>query len=115
MEENIKEKEELEETQAVETEKTETEKKKTKKKDKNAEKIQKLEEDLAKEKDARLRLMAEYDNYRKRTSAEKLGIYGDATAKTVEALLPVADSLTMALNSMENAPEEFKKCFDLFR
>lgn len=94
---------------------TEKEDKKTKKekKDKNAEKLQQMQEALDKEKDARMRLAAEYDNYRKRTANEKLGIYDDATAKAVEALLPVADSLTMALQSMENAPEEFKKGFEL--
>ena len=86
---------------------------KKKKKDKSAEKIEELEKALNDEKDKRLRLAAEYENYRKRTSSEKLGIYDDATAKAVEELLPVADSLTMAQQSMKDAPEEFKKGFDL--
>lgn len=96
-------------------EETKAEKKteKKEKKDKNEEKLKELQEALDKEKDARIRLAAEYDNYRKRTANEKLGIYDDATAKAVEALLPVADSLTMALQSMENAPEEYKKGFEL--
>ena len=86
---------------------------KKKKKDKASGKIEELEKALSEEKDKRLRLAAEYENYRKRTSAEKLGIYDDATAKAVEELLPVADSLTMAQQSMQNAPEEYKKGFDL--
>lgn len=86
---------------------------KKKKKDKTSEKIEELEKALNDEKDKRLRLAAEYENYRKRTSSEKLGIYDDATAKAVEELLPVADSLTMAQQSMKDAPEEFKKGFDL--
>ena len=106
-------------TNAAETEteqpEAEPEKKpeKKKKKDKNAEKLAELEKALAEEKDKRLRLAAEYDNYRKRTSAEKLGIYNDATAKAVEQILPMADSLTMALQSMQDAPEEFRKGLEL--
>lgn len=103
-------------TEEVTEEKTEKQEKsstKKKKKDKSSAKIEELEKALAEEKDKRLRLAAEYENYRKRTSSEKLGIYDDATAKAVEELLPVADSLTMALQSMEDAPEEFKKGFEL--
>lgn len=90
-----------------------SDKKKKKKKDKAEEKLEALKKELDEEKDKRMRLAAEYDNYRKRTSAEKLNIYDDATAKAVEELLPVADSLTMALQSMQDAPEEFKKGFEL--
>lgn len=109
---------EAENAEAVETaqetsSKEEKKKAKKEKKDKNAEKLKEMQEALDKEKDARMRLAAEYDNYRKRTANEKLGIYDDATAKAVEALLPVADSLTMALQTMENAPEEYKKGFEL--
>ena len=86
---------------------------KKKKKDKASAKIEELEKALADEKDKRLRLAAEYENYRKRTSGEKLGIYDDATAKAVEQLLPVADSLTLAEQSMKDAPEEFRKGFEL--
>lgn len=106
---------EVENEEAVE-EKPEKEKKadkKKSKKDKSAEKIKELETALAEEKDKRMRLAAEYDNYRKRTSSEKLGIYDDATAKAVEELLPVADSLTMAMQNLEGAPEEFKKGLEL--
>ena len=46
-----------------------------------------------------LRLRAEYDNYRKRTQQEKLNIYADATAKAIEELLPLADSLVAAMNA----------------
>lgn len=94
-------------------EQTEKTNKKKPKKDKAKDKLGELEAKLNEEKDKRLRLMAEYDNYRKRTSAEKLGIYDDATAKAVEELLPVADSLTMAMQNMQDAPEEFKKGIEL--
>ena len=94
-------------------EKAEKDSPKKKKKDKFSSKIEELEKALNDEKDKRLRLAAEYENYRKRTSAEKLGIYDDATAKAVEQLLPVADSLTMAKQSLKDASDEFKKGFEL--
>ena len=61
---------------------------------------EKLRDELAKQKDSYMRLAAEYDNYRKRTQQEKLGIYDDATAKAVEGLLPMADALQMALQTV---------------
>lgn len=59
----------------------------------------KLKAELESQKDMYLRLRAEYDNYRKRTQQEKLNIYADATAKAVEELLPLADSLVAAMNA----------------
>lgn len=64
---------------------------------------EKLQEELKAQKENYLRLAAEYDNYRKRTQAEKLRVYADATAKAVEELLPLADSVTAAL---ESTPED---------
>lgn len=110
--EKIKEKDEATAEEKTEKKSEKTEKKKTKK-SKSAEKIEELEKSLADEKEKRMRLAAEYDNYRKRTSSEKLGIYDDATAKAVEELLPVADSLTMAMQNLDNAPEEYKKGLEL--
>ncbi len=66
---------------------------------------EKLSDELKAQKEAYLRLAAEYDNYRKRTQQEKLSIYADATAKAVEELLPLADSVTAALtNTAEDDP-----------
>ena len=62
---------------------------------------EKLTQELAAQKDQYMRLYAEYDNYRKRTQSEKVQIYADATAKAVEQILPIADSVTMALSSFE--------------
>ena len=96
-----------------EQEKTEPVEEETK--DKGSEELSKLQEALAAQKDSYLRLAAEYDNYRKRTQAEKLSIYDDATAKAVEQLLPVADSLDMAVMNMGEVPEEFKKGLELVK
>lgn len=69
----------------VEAELTETKKK-----------LEAAEAALAEEKDKYLRMLAEYDNYRRRTVKEKETIYGDAAADTVKGLLPVIDTLERA-------------------
>lgn len=86
---------------------------KGKKSKKDDEKVKKLEEELAAQKDKYMRLAAEYDNYRKRTANEKLSIYDDATAKAVTELLPVADSVRMALDNLANADPEIVKGIEL--
>ena len=52
---------------------------------------------LKAEKDRYLRLAAEYDNYRKRSSKERETIYQDVRADTVTKFLPVYDNLARAL------------------
>ncbi len=81
--------------------------------DASEEKIKKLEEELTEQKDKYMRLAAEYENYRKRTSNEKLMIYDDATAKAVTELLPVADSVRMAIENMSDANPEVLKGIEL--
>lgn len=95
----------------AESEKVEETKDKKSKKD--DEKVKKLEEELAAQKDKYMRLAAEYDNYRKRTANEKLSLYDDATAKAVTELLPVADSVRMALDNLANADPEIVKGIEL--
>lgn len=51
--------------------------------------------------DKYLRLAAEYDNYRKRTTKEKEGIYADAKLDTVKPFLDVADNLDRAVAQFE--------------
>ena len=59
---------------------------------------------LAEEKDKYLRMLAEYDNFRRRTAKEKETIYGDATADTIKGLLPVVDTLERAAEGL--TPED---------
>ena len=56
------------------------------------------EEKYNTERDAHLRLAAEYDNFRKRTVKEKEASYGNGKADAVAKLLPVYDNLERALN-----------------
>lgn len=82
-------------------------------KDEKDEKIKALEDEVAAGKDKYMRLAAEYDNYRKRTANEKLSLYDDATAKAVKELLPVADSVRMALENLKDADREIVKGIEL--
>ena len=67
-------------------------------------KLEAAEAALAEEKDKYLRMLAEYDNFRRRTAKEKETIYGDATADTVKGLLPVVDTLERAAAGL--SPED---------
>ena len=56
------------------------------------------EEKYNAERDAHLRVAAEFDNYRKRTVKEKEASYGNGKADAVAKMLPVYDNLERALN-----------------
>lgn len=56
------------------------------------------EEKFNAERDAHLRVAAEFDNFRKRTVKEKEASYGNGKADAVEKMLPVYDNLERALN-----------------
>lgn len=113
-----KKKPETEETEKVETveEQAEQEVKEEPAEDKKEPTAEeKLQNELNSEKEKYIRLYAEYDNYRKRTSAEKLQIYDDATARAIKEILPLVDSVTHALTQFEgkDVPEEFSKGIEL--
>ena len=59
-----------------------------------------FEEKYNAERDAHLRLAAEYDNFRKRTIKEKEASYGNGKADAVAKMLPVYDNLERALNQV---------------
>ena len=60
-------------------------------------KVSELEEKVAKDKDDYIRLMAEFDNFRRRTSQEKLELVSMASTDTIKGLLPVLDDCERAL------------------
>lgn len=60
-------------------------------------KLAELEEKTAKDKDDYIRLMAEFDNFRRRTSQEKLELVSMASTDTIKGLLPVLDDCERAL------------------
>lgn len=95
----------------VKTENKPEEKKKNKKEPELSE-SDKLKKELDDQKDKYIRLMAEYDNFRKRTAKEKSEIYSDATIKAVGDILPIYDNFERALAS-ESADENFKKGIEM--
>lgn len=62
---------------------------------------EKFEKELAEEKDRFLRLYADFENYKKRTAAEKESAYLNATAQTLSEILPIVDNLERALSAAE--------------
>ena len=64
-----------------------------------------LTEELAKMQDTYLRLMAEYDNYRKRTLKEKADLIKNGGESVLIGFLPVLDDLERALDNMEKSTD----------
>lgn len=69
---------------------------------------EKLQAQVDELKDKYLRLMAEFDNFRKRSAKERLEIYPEATAAAVEAFLPLADNFERAA-AAETSDEKYKE------
>ncbi|MDQ3191229.1 MAG: nucleotide exchange factor GrpE [Bacteroidota bacterium] len=68
-------------------------------------KIKELEEKLIEQNDKFLRLYSEFDNYRKRTSKERVEIINTAGIEIISTLLPVVDDMERAIKSMDEATE----------
>jgi len=87
--------------------------KKTKKQD--AEKISELEAKLEEQKDKFLRLYAEFENYRRRTSKEKLALSQTASENIITKLLPVMDDYERARKAQKDTGdlEAFKEGIEL--
>lgn len=69
---------------------------------------EKLQQTIREQEDKYLRLLAEYDNYRKRSQKEKENAWTTAKADTIKELLPVYDNLERALKQ-ETADEAYAK------
>ena len=99
------------ETAAAEVESTTEEDQHMKKKELKAA-LEKAEAALADHKDQHLRLMAEYQNYRNRTTEEKKKIYGDAKADCIKSLLTVVDTFERAMDAA-CSDETYKKGIEM--
>ena len=67
---------------------------------------QKLEEDLATEKDKFLRLFAEFENYKRRTSKERIDLFKTANQEVLQAMLPVMDDFDRALVEIKKSEDD---------
>ncbi|MCB0461810.1 MAG: nucleotide exchange factor GrpE [Flavobacteriaceae bacterium] len=64
-----------------------------------------LKEEIQKEKDKFLRLFAEFENYKKRTTKERIDLFKTASQDVMLAMLPVLDDFERALNHIEEDKE----------
>lgn len=68
-----------------------------------------LKASLAKEKDDYLRLMADFDNFRRHSAEAKLDLVHNAAADTIKGLLPVLDDCERALKMLEESQDDAAK------
>lgn len=88
----------LDETQDIQSEQTEQQEEKLSKEEQ-------LQQELASEKDKFLRLFAEFENYKKRTSKERIELFKTASEEVMVAMLPVLDDFERALSHIEEDKE----------
>ena len=74
--------------------------------------VQKLQEELDNTTDRLKRLMAEFDNYKKRASKEREQLYNSLVADIMMAFLPVMDNLEKAINT-STGNEGYKQGMEL--
>lgn len=95
---------------AEETVKAEKQPKAEKQEKKKGEELQKkveeLEGKLKKEHDDYLRLMAEFETFRRRSAEERLALVGSASSDTIKGLLPVLDDCERAMDLLSKSSDE---------
>ena len=93
--------------------KAEEPKKKQKKDDKKDDalraQVAELSDKLAAEKDSYVRLMAEFETFRRRSAEERLALVGSASADTIKGLLPVLDDCERAMELLAKSSDEAAK------
>ncbi|MFV5688400.1 nucleotide exchange factor GrpE [Flavobacterium sp. ZT3R25] len=65
-----------------------------------------LTQDLAKEKDKYLRLFAEFENYKRRTTKERIELFKTANQEVLLAMLPVLDDFDRAIVEISKSEDE---------
>lgn len=65
-----------------------------------------LQGELAKEKDKFLRLFAEFENFKKRTSKERMDLFKTAGQEVIVSLLPVLDDFDRALKELSKSDDQ---------
>lgn len=67
--------------------------------------VDRLNTELGKERDNFLRLFAEFENYKKRTSKERIELFSTANKELMTVLLPVLDDFERGLNEIEKSSD----------
>lgn len=65
-----------------------------------------LSDELAKEKDKFLRLFAEFENYKRRTSKERMELFKTAGQEVIVSLLPVLDDFDRAMKELAKSDDK---------
>lgn len=108
--EDMKQEPELEE---MASEVEEKKKKQSKKEDRREGELKKqvaeLTDKLAKEKDDYIRLMAEFETFRRRSAEDRLSLTASAAADTVKGMLPVLDACERAMEMLASSADEAAK------
>ncbi len=68
-----------------------------------------LKASVAKEKDDYIRLMADFENFRRHSAEAKLELVSSASADTIKGLLPVLDDCERAMKMLETSADEVAK------
>lgn len=114
--ENIIDNVEKEETPEQNLENKESKEEESEKTDKEIDKLEEMEQKLAEMNDKFLRLYSDFENFRKRTSKEKLEMIQFASVETIKDILPIVDDYERAiddLNKQDNIPETSKEGLQL--
>lgn len=67
---------------------------------------EKLQEDLANEKDKFLRLFAEFENFKRRTAKERIDLFRTANQDVLQSLLPILDDFDRAMTEIAKSEDE---------
>jgi molecular chaperone GrpE len=90
----------------VVSEKTEVKKKKSvKKEDPLKKQVEELTDKLSQEKESYVRLMAEFETFRRRSAEDRLSLIASASADTIKGLLPVLDDCERAIQLIGNSSD----------
>lgn len=105
--EDMKQEPELEEKASDFEEKKKKQSKKEERKESELKKqVAELTDKLAKEKDDYIRLMAEFETFRRRSAEDRLSLTASAAADTVKGMLPVLDACERAMEMLVSSADE---------
>lgn len=93
--------EEIEDTQAAEAAQEETLESEV-----ELSELDQIKEELATEKDKFLRLFAEFENYKRRTTKERIELYKTAGQEVIQSMLPVIDDFDRALKEYSDDKDD---------
>lgn len=82
------------------------------KQDTNSNELQSKQEELEELTDRYKRILAEFENYKKRSQKEREGLYNSILGDIIEMILPILDNLENA-TKVETSDENYKKGIEL--